>query len=135
MATSKQIEANRRNAQKSTGPRTPEGKAIVAQNALKHGFWSPEVVIKGEDAEEFEIFRAGLLEELAPAGRLDGESLPLSTARVADKEVEYLFADRAALTLEVLPHDGGVHLRARFRNLQRRCIRVQTLSNTVPALQ
>ena len=33
MATEAQIEANRANAQKSTGPRTPEGKAAVAQNA------------------------------------------------------------------------------------------------------
>ncbi len=71
MTTEAQINANRANAQKSTGPRTPEGKAVVAQNALKHGFWSQEVVIKGEDAEEFALFRAGLLEELAPAGLME----------------------------------------------------------------
>ncbi len=71
MTTEAQINANRANAQKSTGPRTPEGKATVAQNALKHGFWSQEVVIKGEDAEEFALFRAGLLEELAPAGLME----------------------------------------------------------------
>ncbi len=71
MTTEAQINANRANAQKSTGPKTPEGKAIVAQNALKHGFWSQEVVIKGEDAEEFALFRAGLLEELAPAGLME----------------------------------------------------------------
>ncbi len=71
MTTEAQINANRANAQKSTGPRTPEGKATVAQNALQHGFWSQEVVIKGEDAEEFVLFRAGLLEELAPAGLME----------------------------------------------------------------
>jgi len=37
MASEKQIEANRRNAQLSTGPRTDEGKTAVAQNACKHG--------------------------------------------------------------------------------------------------
>src|SRR4051794_15045422 len=40
MATDKQIEANRRNAQKSTGPRTPAGKAKCSRNALKHGLAS-----------------------------------------------------------------------------------------------
>ncbi len=68
MATEAQVSANRSNAQKSTGPRTPEGKAAVAQNAVKHGFLAQEVVIKGEDAEEFEFYREGMLAELAPAG-------------------------------------------------------------------
>jgi len=40
MASQKQIDANRRNAERSTGPRTPEGKAIVKNNALKHGLYT-----------------------------------------------------------------------------------------------
>ncbi len=71
MTTEAQVNANRANAEKSTGPRTPEGKAVVAQNAVRHGFWSQEVVIKGEDHEEFALFREGLLEELAPAGLME----------------------------------------------------------------
>jgi hypothetical protein len=40
MATEKQINANRKNAQKSTGPKTAEGKAAVSQNAVKHGLFT-----------------------------------------------------------------------------------------------
>ena len=48
------VEANRRNALHSTGPKTPEGKAHVRLNALKHGFLSKQIVISskaiGEDS-------------------------------------------------------------------------------------
>jgi hypothetical protein len=71
MATEAQIGANRSNAQKSTGPRTPEGKAKVAQNALTHGLLAREAVIKGEDPEEFALYRDQMLEELAPAGPVE----------------------------------------------------------------
>jgi len=40
MASPAQIAANRRNALKSTGPKTARGKAIVSRNPLKHGFRS-----------------------------------------------------------------------------------------------
>jgi hypothetical protein len=50
MATLSQIEANRRNAQLSTGPRTPEGKAASSMNAFKTGIDAESSVIPGEDA-------------------------------------------------------------------------------------
>jgi hypothetical protein len=68
MASVAQIQANRLNAQKSTGPRTAEGKERASRNALKHGLLAREAVIMGEDPEEFEIYREGMLAELAPAG-------------------------------------------------------------------
>ena len=71
MATEAQTSANRANAQKSTGPRTPEGKAVVARNAVKHCLLAQEVVIKGEDPGEFALYRAGMLGELAPAGQIE----------------------------------------------------------------
>jgi hypothetical protein len=71
MTSAAQELANRSNAQKSTGPRTPEGKATVAQNAVKHGLLAKEVVIKGEDPGEFEFYRDQMLEELAPAGQVE----------------------------------------------------------------
>ena len=54
MATDAQIQANRENAKKSTGPRTPEGKARVSKNALKHGLLAQDSVIPSEDPAEFD---------------------------------------------------------------------------------
>src|SRR5689334_22870958 len=48
MATMQQIEANRRNAQRSTGPRTPEGKARSRQNAFKTGLYAAGNIIGHE---------------------------------------------------------------------------------------
>jgi hypothetical protein len=49
MASPRQIEANRRNAQKSTGPRTPEGKARSRFNGVTHGMTAKFDVLPGED--------------------------------------------------------------------------------------
>ena len=68
MTTEAQVAANRVNAQKSTGPRTPEGKAAVAQNAVTHGLRAQAVVLPGEDREEYSRYHTALLEELHPEG-------------------------------------------------------------------
>ena len=56
MATAAQIEANRRNAQRSTGPKTDEGKARVRGNAFKHGMTARTImpVLPQEDPKELE---------------------------------------------------------------------------------
>ena len=71
MISQKQLAANRANFLKSTGPRTPDGKARVSQNPVKHGLLSREVVMKGESKDEFEKFRGNLLMDLAPEGELE----------------------------------------------------------------
>jgi hypothetical protein len=71
MATEAQINANRRNSQKSTGPRSPEGKAIVSKNAVKHGLFASENVIKGENQADFDLFREEMLRKLAPVGPVE----------------------------------------------------------------
>jgi hypothetical protein len=64
-------EASRRNGAKSCGPKTAEGKARSAQNALKHGFRAQKhIVLPSEDAAEFAALEAALIEELAPVGAL-----------------------------------------------------------------
>jgi hypothetical protein len=67
MATEKQINANRQNAQKSTGPKSDEGKAAVSQNAVKHGIFS-QSVIKGENEADYEAFHNKMVAEMKPVG-------------------------------------------------------------------
>ncbi len=71
MTTAAQIDANRRNAQRSTGPRTGEGMARSAQNAVKHGFTGRLLVGLrhgpfADDAEDVQAFVQAVLEELQP---------------------------------------------------------------------
>ncbi len=54
MATQNQIDANRLNAQKSTGPKTPEGRAAVRLNGLRHGLTASDLVFPGESEADFE---------------------------------------------------------------------------------
>jgi hypothetical protein len=67
MATEKQIAANRRNAQKSTGPRTPEGKAASSRNALKTGLYCPGIIIGHESTLQLETLEAQFTAEYRPA--------------------------------------------------------------------
>lgn len=72
MISEKQLEANRRNALKSTGPQTPAGKAKAAQNSLKHGLTAQEtVVLPNEPIEVFQAFHEGLMDQLAPETMLE----------------------------------------------------------------
>jgi hypothetical protein len=71
MATEKQIAANRRNAKKSTGPRTKQGKAISSQNGLKHGLLAKNVIIPTESKAEFDFHRDEVLTDLKPVGPME----------------------------------------------------------------
>ena len=71
MISKKQLAANRRNAQKSTGPRTPEGKSVVAQNALTHGFTASSPILPNEDPAAYDAFKARLTGELNPVGHVE----------------------------------------------------------------
>jgi len=71
MTTQAQLLANRRNAQKSTGPRTAEGKAAVAKNATKHGLFARMDVVISENQADFDAFRDEMLAELDPVGTME----------------------------------------------------------------
>ena len=71
MTSEKKVEANRRNARKSTGPKTPQGKAAVRLNALRHGLLSKEILLPGEDEAALEELGERLRAELRPVGELE----------------------------------------------------------------
>lgn len=58
---------NRANSQHSTGPRSAEGKAASSQNAFKHGLYSKQLILPGEDPAELDALRADLRREHQPA--------------------------------------------------------------------
>src|SRR2546425_13047035 len=74
----RRLQANRRNALRSTGPKTARGKRTVSRNAIKHGLLAREVVITAgdgeENLEEFHSLLEGLWEYYEPVGVVE-ESL------------------------------------------------------------
>ncbi len=71
MSTEAQIKANRKNAQKSTGPRTEEGKETASQNAIKHSLCSCKNVISCESQDEYNLFREEMIDDLSPFGAME----------------------------------------------------------------
>ena len=66
MTSEKQLEANRRNAMRSTGPKTDEGKARSSRNNLRHGLTGQITVLPFEDREAHDAFVNRLIEDLNP---------------------------------------------------------------------
>ncbi len=64
-------EINRRNAQKSTGPRSPEGKARSKFNAVKHGMTAQTLVLPGEDPQKLRIRFETLTDQLQPQNEVE----------------------------------------------------------------
>jgi hypothetical protein len=63
MSSLKQIDANRRNALKSTGPTTREGKQRSRCNAVRHGLTAETVIAALEDSEDYEAFEAAVISD------------------------------------------------------------------------
>jgi len=64
-------ETNKKNALRSTGPKTPAGKAKVSTNAVKHGAYSEALFMLLEKEEDFQALKGGLVETLQPVGPME----------------------------------------------------------------
>ena len=95
MASAAQIDANRANAAKSTGPRTVAGKAASSMNALKHGVDAASIVIPGEEPAEYESIATQYLRELAPHSAI--EQFQVDTIIRADWQRRRLMRSEAKL--------------------------------------
>ena len=71
MATPAQINANQRNAGRSTGPRTRKGKAIASRNSTRQGLLAQHVILPGENKQLFDARRNAILADLSPVGEVE----------------------------------------------------------------
>jgi len=108
MATTAQIAANRINAQKSTGPRTVEGKSASRQNALKHGVDAASLIIPGEDPALYDQLAADYADDIRPHGAL--EQFQVDTLVRADWQRRRLQRIEAKLYRQILEEGGSEEL-------------------------
>lgn len=69
-ASAARVAANRLNAQRSTGPRTEEGKHRVSRNAVTHGLTAQTICLAEESSQAFYTLRRHMLEDLNPSGEI-----------------------------------------------------------------
>jgi hypothetical protein len=108
MATQKQIEANRRNAQKSTGPQSPETKAKTRLNAMRDGFTGQVTTLSDEDRPIFEKFKSDFIQDLAPrtvmelslASSIAWDTWRLNHLRAVEMNTYALGAARTSIEIE-----------------------------------
>ena len=102
-----QAMANRRNAMKSTGPRTPEGKASSSQNRLAHGLCSSTLLIRGESQADFDALQS----EIVAAYRPGTPEEQMLTDQLAEAQWRLNRARRVeAKTLNMLVEDSFNYL-------------------------
>jgi len=129
--TEKMAEANRQNAQKSTGPKTEEGKARSSQNAVQHGLLSEKIFLSSipeESNEDFQNIKKGLYSAHTP--KSDAEALLVQRIvvchwrllRAFRYETDCLIATRqeaaeTQLSEYILPNDHQLDRIVRYEGL------------------
>ena len=102
MTTDKQILANRKNAQKSTGPKSIQGKGKVSCNRITHGILSNKLLLEGESPDDYQSLLDDLLTQLRPIGTLE-QGLIEKIAVILWRQRRLVDAEKATIELAINP--------------------------------
>jgi hypothetical protein len=123
MTTMKQKAANKRNARKSTGPKTPQGRDRSKMNALKHGLTAAQLTVGDERPADLEASHQALVLALKPVDELE-EQLVWRVALCSWRlrrvcHLEVLLYERKQDGFEIMARDPGDDdtLESAFRRL------------------
>jgi len=110
MTSFRQIQANRRNALKSTGPSSEEGKQQSRRNAVRHGLTAETVIGALEDAEDYKAFEAAIIADYDAESAVERELVRKptpSTAAVTDQAIRRPLADLVASNSTAVIRQAG----------------------------
>lgn len=111
MTSARQFEANRRNSQKSTGPKTERGKRHSRRNAFRHGLCAETVIEILEDVEDYKAFEAIITVDYDPHTAVERELvLRLASLLWRIRRATAIDTDLFRMQAEALrdrPHEGG----------------------------
>ncbi len=136
MATDKQLAANRANAQHSTGPRTPEGKAIARLNAVQHALTGQLTIVSPHQHDAIMALDRRLTASLGPVGeqelqvaaRIVRDTWRLARAAANEENVyalglmensnDMVLTETGAPTADVLMRDAVTNARTYFEKIR-----------------
>ena len=101
----KKLKANRRNALKSSGPKTIDGKKLSSLNSLKHGLTAEKFVIIGENIKEIETFRDRMIVSLKPVG-VEQEVIAEKIIEIAIRLKRIKNIEAGVFNQEILEHEA-----------------------------
>jgi hypothetical protein len=110
MISYRQIEANRRNALKSTGPSTETGKRQSRRNAVRHGLTAETVIGSLEDAEDYRAFEAAIIADYDAQSAVERELvLRLASVLWRLRRARAMETGLFEIHAECLSHDPGAY--------------------------
>ena len=102
MTSKAQVLANQQNAQKSTGPKSLDGKQKVGSNRITHGILSTKLLLAGEDIQDYQALLGDLQVQLRPVGVLE-LSLVEKVAVILWRQRRLVGAETAVVELVMTP--------------------------------